>query len=30
VVARALGRELEPLVTIADQLYDERVGALAP
>jgi hypothetical protein len=29
VLARALGRELEPLVTVADQLYDERVAALA-
>jgi len=29
VLARALGRELEPLVTIADQLYDERVTSLA-
>lgn len=29
VLGRALGRELEPLVTVADQLYDERVAALA-
>jgi hypothetical protein len=29
VLARALGRELEPLVTIADQLYDERVASLS-
>jgi CobQ-like glutamine amidotransferase family enzyme len=29
VLARALGRELEPLVTIADQLYDERVSSLS-
>jgi len=29
VLGRALGRELEPLVTVADQLYDERVRALA-
>ena len=29
VLARALGRELEPLVTIADQLYDERVTSLS-
>jgi CobQ-like glutamine amidotransferase family enzyme len=29
VLGRALGRELEPLVTIADQLYDERVASLA-
>ncbi|HEV3267280.1 MAG TPA: hypothetical protein VGZ68_02655 [Acidimicrobiales bacterium] len=29
VLARALGRELEPLVTVADQLYDERLTSLA-
>jgi CobQ-like glutamine amidotransferase family enzyme len=29
VLGRALGRELEPLVTVADQLYDERVKAVA-
>jgi hypothetical protein len=29
VLGRALGRELEPLITVADQLYDERVAALA-
>ena len=29
VLGRALGRELEPLVTVADQLYEERVAALA-
>jgi CobQ-like glutamine amidotransferase family enzyme len=29
VLARAVGHELEPLVTVADQLYDERVAALA-
>jgi CobQ-like glutamine amidotransferase family enzyme len=28
VLGRALGRELEPLVTVADQLYDERVKAI--
>jgi CobQ-like glutamine amidotransferase family enzyme len=29
VLGRALGRELDPLVTVADQLYDERVATLA-
>ena len=29
VLARALGHELEPLITVADQLYNERVATLA-
>jgi CobQ-like glutamine amidotransferase family enzyme len=28
ILATVLGRELEPLATVADRLYDERVAAL--